>query len=257
MKQLVYIICAVLAVSCSEENTLHPYGKNDGQAPGKVTEITVRNMPGAAVIKYKAPADEDLLYVKAVYRSTRGEEKEVRSSAYVDSLYLEGFGDTRIYPVTLYAVDRHENRSEGTETTIQPETPPVVNIRSSLEYFMDFGGFLINFENKLNNDIAIYALQWDDKEGDYAYYDAMYTSQADGHFAVRGLPNTENKFGVYVRDRYDNCSDTLFFTGTPIKEDYLDKKLFKEVKCAGVLSGPIAAAPFTNSGTTLSSSRVI
>lgn len=241
MKQLVYIICAVLAVSCSEENTLHPYGKNDGQAPGKVTEITVRNMPGAAVIKYKAPADEDLLYVKAVYRSTRGEEKEVRSSAYVDSLYLEGFGDTRIYPVTLYAVDRHENRSEGTETTIQPETPPVVNIRSSLEYFMDFGGFLINFENKLNNDIAIYALQWDDKEGDYAYYDAMYTSQADGHFAVRGLPNTENKFGVYVRDRYDNCSDTLFFTGTPIKEDYLDKKLFKEVKCAG-------DAIWTNSG---------
>lgn len=69
----------------------------------------------------------------------------------------------------------------------------------------------------------------------------MYTSQADGHFAVRGLPNTENKFGVYVRDRYDNCSDTLFFTGTPIKEDYLDKKLFKEVKCAG-------DAIWTNSG---------
>lgn len=233
-RNIIYaIICAAFAASCAEENNLHPYGDNDKQAPGKVSEVTVRNMPGAAVIKYQVPADDDLLYVKAVYQSTRGEEREVRSSGYVDSLYIEGFGDTRTYPVTLYAVDRHENISEGTVTFIQPETPPVVHIRGSLEYIMDFGGFLVNFENDLKNDIAIYALRWDEEEGDYVYYDAMYTSQQEGHFSVRGLPNVETKFGVYVRDRYDNQSDTLFFTGTPIKEDYLNKKLFKEQKCAG------------------------
>lgn len=227
------IICAVFAASCAEENTLHPYGDNDKQVPGKVTEVTVRNMPGAAVIKYQLPADDDLLYVKAVYRSTHGEEREVRSSGYVDSLYIEGFGDTRTYPVTLYAVDRHENVSEGTVISVQPETPPVVHIRGSLDYIMDFGGFLVNFENELKNDIAIYALRWDEKEGDYVYHDAMYTSQQAGYFAVRGLPDVENKFGVYVRDRYDNQSDTLFFTGTPFREDYLNKMLFREQKCAG------------------------
>ncbi|MGM9748955.1 MAG: DUF5000 domain-containing lipoprotein, partial [Candidatus Cryptobacteroides sp.] len=133
------------------------------------------------------------------------------------------------------------NISKGVTITVEPLTPPVELVRNSLTYFMDFGGFLIDFKNENEKEIAIYALKWDDESNEYIYHDAMYTSTSAGRFAVRGLPNVENRFCVYVRDRYDNISDSLFFEGTPIKEDYLDKKLFKEIKAPG-------DAVWTNSG---------
>lgn len=226
------ILCILTIVSCKEENTLHPYGKNDKNSPLDVSDIVVRNTPGGAVIKYVPPTDVDLSYVKAVYLNTHGEQIEVRASRYVDSLIIAGLGSTDNYPVKLYSVDKLENASSGVETTIQPLTPAVWLVRESLEYEMDFGGFVVDFINTSENDIAIYVLKKDEK-GSFITHDALYTKQKAGKYAVRGLPNEENAFAVYIRDRYDNKSDTLFFTGTPWMEEYLDKKKFMWMEIPG------------------------
>ena len=170
------LLAAALLAGCKETDLLKPYGDNDGTAPGPVANARVRNYPGGATIRYDLPDDADLAYVQAEFTSTNGERREVRASQYVDSLVIEGFGDTREYTVDLYAYDHFENRSDVLAVTVHPETPPVYTIFESLKYTVDFGGFLVEYENPTKSDIAIYVMQRDSVSGDFEYYDAYYLS---------------------------------------------------------------------------------
>lgn len=230
------LFAVFLFISCAEENLLVPYGTDDGIAPGPVTNTSVRNFPGGATIFYDLPSDSDLSYVKAEYRLTTGEVREVRASQYVDSLVIEGFGDTQEYTVNLYCYDQFENASDGVAVTVHPDTPPVITIFESLKYTVDFGGFLIDYANPTRSNIAIYVTRKNAGSGEFDYYDAYYTRTESGTYAVRGLPNEENEFGIYVRDKFNNYSDTLFFSATPYKEDELDKSLFLLVNYPGDVS---------------------
>lgn len=227
------MLAALLMTGCKEDDLLKPYGHDDGIAPAPVSNTRVRNFPGGATIYYDRPSDSDLSYIKAEFTATTGEKREVRASQYVDSLVVEGLGDTREYTVNLYSYDYFENHSEAVPVTITPETPPVYTVFESLKYTVDFGGFLIEYENPTKTNIAIYVVQRDTVSNEFEYYDAYYTRTASGTYAVRGLPNVENEFGIYVRDRYNNYSETAYFTATPYKEDALDKKLFQLVKYPG------------------------
>lgn len=230
------IITAICICSCKEKDPLMPYGDNDGIAPGPVTNISVRNFPGGATIFYDLPDDSDLSYVKAEYTLTNGNNCEVRASQYTDSLVIEGFGDTQEYSVNLCCYDKFENASQKVTVIVHPETPPVITIFESLKYAVDFGGFLIDYENPTKSNIAIYVTQKNEETGIFDYYDAYYTRTESGTYAVRGLPDIENEFGVYIRDRFNNYSDTLFFTVTPYKENELDKSLFLLVNYPGDVS---------------------
>lgn len=225
-----------ILVSCKEDNPLIPYGEDDGKAPDVVSNVNVRNTPGGAVVKYDRPHDTDLSYVKAVYSNTQGVLKEVRASKYMDSLEIVGLGTTDEYMLTLYAVDKYENMSQGVETRFKPLTPPVMLVKETLDPVIDFGGFVLNFKNELGSDVAIYTLVKDEDTQEYDVYDSYYTSIKDGKYAVRGLPNKETEFALFVRDRYENNSDTLFFAGTPWKEDALDKKKFAALSVNGDVS---------------------
>lgn len=235
MKNIILSILAVICflTSCKEENLLQPYGEDDGKVPAPVSNVRVHNIPGGAILKYDLPKDPNLLYVKGIYTSSLGVQKEVSASAYVDSVKIEGLGDTREYTVNLYTVSYQEHASEPVEVKINPLLPPVQSVFESLEYYMDFGGFVVSFENTSKTDVAIYVLRQDSTQTSMEIYDAMYTSMETGNFPVRGLPNIENEFGIYIRDRYDNMSDTLLFSGTPFREDLLDKKLFTAMQVPG------------------------
>lgn len=231
MKRTLYILSLALAAAgCSDSSDLlRPYGPDDGRAPGTVSEVTVSNFSGGATIRYKLPSDRDLSYVKASFRGTDGTEREVRASGYVDSLRLEGFGDTRDYKVSLRAYDKFENASAPVEVTVTPLTPPMQLVYESLTYDIDFGGFIVNFENEAKSDVAIYILRHDAQSGELEYYDVYYTGLARGSYAVRGLPAEENEFGLYVTDRWGNTSETMTFTGRPWPEERLDKKLIQSI----------------------------
>lgn len=232
-RSALFLVAALLCAGCAEEDLLKPYGPDDGTAPAGVANPRVRNFPGGATIRYDLPDDADLAGVRALFTATDGRRREVRASQYVDSLVIEGFGDTRAYTVDLYTVDRFENRSEAVPVEVQPLTPPVFTIFESLRYTVDFGGFLVEYENPTRSDIAIYVVQRDSVTGGFEYYDAYYTRTASGTYAVRGLPDIENEFGVYVRDRWNNYSETRYFTAKPYREQMLDKTLFQLVKYPG------------------------
>ena len=214
-KQLIYLSIGLFSLlACEEEVPTALTG--DGNAPGKVSNVTIENRNGGAKLTYSLPDDANLLYVKAVYEYPKGNVREVRASAYVDSLVIEGIGDTQELGVSLFSVSRSEKVSESVQVTILPMTPPVQLVAASLEVSPEFGGISVHFLNERRQDIIIEILKKVD--GDWTNLDAYYTNSKQSLFTIRGQEATPTEFGLYVRDKWKNKSDTLLVELTPLYE---------------------------------------
>lgn len=218
---------------CQEDEVRAPYGVKDTTPPQEVSNVTVKNTAGGAVIKYDIPSDPDLMYVKALFESKKGEIREVRSSMYIDSLVINGIGDTNERKVTIYAVDRVENASKGVTISIFPETPPVIKIRESLDAETDWGGFRLAIKNEDKTPVSIMVYYENTETQGLMLHDVYYTEQAGGALAVRGLPALPSRFEVTVKDRWENESEPYTFELTPLEEEMLDASKFKEMFIPG------------------------
>jgi hypothetical protein len=215
------LLLTLLAIHACKQEHLGPIEK-DNIAPGPVANISVEDLHGAARISYTIPPDEDLLYVKAVYTLKNGIESETKVSRYNRSLVVEGFGDTSLHDIKLYAVDKSENISSPVTVSIQPLIPPVLMTRDSLIINPDFGGLNIAYSNSTAASLAIVVLT-NDSLGQFSPFNTNYTNLKKGDFSTRGLPAVPTKFGIYVRDRWGNLSDTMMVTLTPLFEELLDR----------------------------------
>ncbi|SFK56227.1 protein of unknown function [Porphyromonadaceae bacterium KH3CP3RA] len=235
MKPIYILFCLSILFSCKGDFEHEPIGGKGGPAPDPVKNVRVlRNTPGGAVLAYDLPENVDIQYIRAEFTTSSGSVRDVKASAYLDTLAISGLGDTSPRIVRLYTVNRKESVSQPVEVTINPLTPPIESIRNSLEFSVDFGGFLLRFnDNDVKEEVSVYVLKQTGDQEELVEHQILYTAQQSGTLTVRGLPSEENLFGVYVRDRWDNVSDTLFFSLTPWREDYLDKKLFKYIAIAG------------------------
>ncbi|WP_445757492.1 DUF5000 domain-containing lipoprotein [Polaribacter sp.] len=223
---------ALFIYGCEVEEPHKPYG-SDGVAPGTVTVDNVVNIPGGAVIYYTPPADVDVLYVKASFEDDRGRPREVKVSQVIDSIVIQGFGQVGDYNVTLNAVDRGENVSTSTDVAISPLTPPVQLIFPTLVGEVDFGGIKVSYENPLEAEVSLNVLVFDELQDEFVYRESFFTSQASGTYSFRGYEAVKTQFGVYVEDRWENVSDTIYFEVTPIPDEFLDKLLFSVFKIQG------------------------
>lgn len=214
-KQLIYLsvsLCVLLA--CKEEVPMALNG--DGNIPNTVANVQVENRNGGAKLTYTLPNDANLLYVKAVYEYPEGHSKEVRASAFVDSIVIEGIGDTQELDVSLFSVSRAEKISEPVRVAISPRTPSVQLVARSLGVSPEFGGLSVNFLNELGHDIVIEILKKTD--GEWTSLDAHYTNNKTGQFTIRGQQAEPTEYGLFIRDKWKNKSDTLLVELTPLFE---------------------------------------
>lgn len=211
MKKLIYIFfftsMACLFIGCSDvEDWLDPM---DDNPPGTISNPTVANFPGGARITYTLPSDADLLGVKAVYSYAEdGETLEAFASAFSDTLKLDGFPDTSERTVQLICLDKSKNESAPVEVKIQPLTPPVDLIRESLKVNETFGGVFVSWVNEYKADIGI-SLYAADSTGEMVHNYTYYTNEAKGNYSFRGLDDTERKFEIQIRDKWDRFSIPL------------------------------------------------
>lgn len=213
------IFCLTLLVSCEmEERGQYPI---DDNSPGQVRNVQVENFPGGATIQYSIPEDEDLLYVKAIYERMNGEIVEQKASAYANSLEIEGIGKSREIKVQLISGDRSQNESEPVEVIARPLDAPIFNILDSIKITSDFGGIRLSWQNDTEADIVI-TVSTIDELGEWADVESFYTKVAAGSGAVRGFESQERLFGVTVRDRWGNVTDTLKDSYTPLYEEKID-----------------------------------
>lgn len=231
MKKILSIIAitGVLAwlTGCEEDKKESLF--NDSVAPGPISSPEVENLPGAAIISYALPSDEDLLYVKAEYTLTNGQQAETKSSNFLNQIVVEGFGNTNEQTITLYAVDRSENYSTPVQVKVNPELPNVHAVKNSVEMIPDFGGVQYRWTNE-NNAALAYMILATDSTGNLSEFETVYSGVTDGLYTARGFEPEEKEFGIVIRDRWDNYSDTAKITVTPLFEQKLDKSLFNKIQ---------------------------
>lgn len=231
--KLIYYILSVGTLwitfgGCADDQK-SPVSKSNA-VPGPVYNVSVDNEHGKATITYALPKDEDLLYVKAAYTLASGEEREVKSSFYNNSLVVDGFGDTLTHTVQLYTVSRSEKVSPPVEVTVKPLTPPIYEVFKTLAVRSTFGGIYIEADNDFEENIAIVVLSQDTLEnGTWSTYDAVYSGASMIKTSLRGMDTLDVTFGFYIRDRWLNRTDTMFASFKPLYETKLDKNIWKEL----------------------------
>jgi hypothetical protein len=251
MKQIIYTFLGgllLLSFHACKQDEIGPI-HNDGIAPGQVSNITVKNLNGAAEITYEVPKDPDLLYVKAAYTAANGEVRETKVSKHKNTVLVEGFGDTRAYIVNLFAVDKGENTSAAVQVTVHPKEPPMKLVQQTIAVTPDFGGVNVSYENSTAANMAIVLLTHDSL-GQFVPVNTHYTNLKKSVFATRNLRAEESKFGVFVRDRWGNRSDTLYIRLTPYFETKLDRTKMRGLRLptdAGLGYGGAVAGLFDGS----------
>lgn len=215
-----------LASSCADYAGPEPLEKNT-QPPGMVTNVQVVNLPGKSVITYTPPSDQDLLYIKAVYKLPgTGETAEVKASYYVNNLTVEGFSREEEKEVLLYAVNRSEVVSDPVSVKIKPKDSPIWDVRKTLAVVPNFGGFNIVASNETKADVVIQLMEKNDL-GEWVISDfSVYTSMADISKQVRGLDTISYSYALVVRDRWLNYTDTLYTSVIPLYETLLPKNKY-------------------------------
>lgn len=230
MKQLIYtfIIFNLLLYICScKEETIGQYPV-DKIPPKQVENVTVENFPGGAIISYDIPEEEDLLYVKISYRLPNGKMRTNKTSVFENQITIKGFGKSKKEKVALISVDRSQNESEPYWIDIEPEDNPIFSIQENMRVQEAFGGFKLFWENPLKEEIMVGILQKNEL-GELQYVDNIYSSVPDATVAIRGLDSIKTTFGIYIKDSYENYTDTVLMDLKPLHEQKLEKDLFQSM----------------------------
>lgn len=227
LDQLWYIllVSVLLWGSCGDELDRQPFYQDD-IPPGPVVEPQVVNIAGGAVITYQVPNDEDVISVEASFQ--RGEDKVIKTaSIFSNSIKIDGLKSGASYDVSLRAVDRSNNYSDPVVVVIEPLEAPIDVIMKNLVLTQDFGGVRIEFENKEPISVEFQLLKKDSISGRYEYqFSAFNSSSAIKSYSFRGYPPVSADFGIVAIDRWNNISDTIFNTLTPLKEIEFDPSTF-------------------------------
>lgn len=219
------IYCACLLAGCSEIDINSP--KFTGGKPDPVTNYTVTSLNGGAQINFKMPTSDDLLYVKAEYVLASGLKRETRSSLYKDYLVVDGFENAGEYEIKLYSVAKGEVASDPTTVKIDVLTPPYLLTRETIGLIGTFGGVNVSFTNETSSDLSIQLFEKDEKE-EWIEKHTYYTNSQKADFSVRGYEPEEREFGVCVKDRWGNVSDTLTRICLPLFEELIPKNTWRK-----------------------------
>lgn len=218
---------AIMFVSCKEDLSFkNPSGT--GEAPGVVTNVKVENLAGKAKITYTLPNDKNLLYVKAEYKLASGATAVSKSSFYKDTLLVEGFADTKEHEVILYSVSRDEVASAPTTVIVKPLEAPFIKVYNSLNITDAFGGYNLTALNPTRDDISVIVMKKNAfNEFEVDNFKSVFTRTDEILSKIRGLDTLEQEFAVFVKDRWDNSSDTLLAKVNPIYEEKLNPTNFR------------------------------
>jgi hypothetical protein len=198
---------------------------------GQVSDISVKNIAGGAIISYSVPGSRYISYVEAAYTTNNGKTKRVRKASHFNSeVKVDGFVNTSVDTVKLYTVSRGKNpiKSKPATVAIHPLKAPFNVVYSSIKVNSDFGGIHVSFQNPDTSKVVITILHRDSITGEFSPIFRKYTKIKRGSFNIRGLKSVSQKFGYYVRNKYNSRSDTTFTKLTPLFETQINPKYFSK-----------------------------
>lgn len=225
MKKLLYLflLTSISLVFIRCENIKDWSDVTDNIPPGKISNPVVENLNGAVRITYTLPSDDDLLGVKAVFSlSEELKDQKAFSSAFRDTIDLDGFADTSERIVKLFTIDKSKNESEPVEVIIKPLTPAVNIIRQSLSVNETFGGVYVTWQNPGKADIGI-SLFNEDSTGQMTHNYTYFSNFEEDSYSFRGMGNTKTKFQIQIQDNWERSTYPLDTVLTPLYDAYISQ----------------------------------
>lgn len=223
----------LLAFGCAEDN----HGRLDQldeslPAPQPVEVTKVKPISGGAVLWVKIPNDKNIKGVVASY-TRGGVNVEAKVSRYVDSLKVEGYADTDEHEIEVCSFNVNEVKSKPVTVKFTPETPAIRTVIPTM--VAAAGGVKIKITgNESKADLAVCLLRDEDVanagkpvgEIKWKEVTTLFTASDNVTLTRRGLDPEEAVFGVYIRDRWGNISDTVKTVLAPLPEIEIPKSGF-------------------------------
>ena len=210
---LLFIFAAI--ISCSENENI------DTTPPGILSNISVMPTNGGGIISYTLPSDDDILYVKAVYTNSQGEEVFRVSSKHNSSVEVNGLSQSTPVNVKLLVVDLNENISEIVAIEFTPLESFIFFVQESIQISPDLGGVKITWENIASKTVFVYVHIL---EGADEVIRILSSNNAQESIFIRGLAPSEISISTKVED-FDGNITELEEKGryTPLFEEKIDK----------------------------------
>ncbi|MDG1171161.1 MAG: DUF4959 domain-containing protein, partial [Polaribacter sp.] len=205
----------VTITSCSENENI------DTTPPGILSNISVMPTNGGGIISYTLPSDDDILYVKAVYTNSQGEEVFRVSSKHNTSVEVNGLSQLTPVSVKLFVVDMNENISETIAIDFTPLKSFIFFVQESIQINPDLGGVKITWENIASKTVFVYVHIL---EGADETIRILSSNNAQEGIFIRGLAPSEITISTKVED-FDGNITELEEKGkyTPLFEEKIDK----------------------------------
>lgn len=222
---LLYVLFALSVVSCKEE--INSPIEKAGKVPDQVSDVHVTPTPGGADLVYSLPENPDLLYIEAVVNTPEGHKLDFISSVYKDTISIKGLATIKPQKVLLYSVTKSGMKSIPLAIDINPLVPPYQQVFQSLSIGNGLGGVDVKYLNESGADLAFFLGRVAD--GKFIDDKSYYSNKINGNILFWGYEARQQKFGVYIRDRWDHYSDTIYADVTPVLEILIDKSKFKAI----------------------------
>lgn len=208
-KYLIMLLYLQFMFSCNVDTS------ESFEKPLPIIDYEVTPIHGGAIITYSIPNDPNILCVTAEY-FRNGQKYTERSSYHKNSIRVEGFKTLEPIPVTLFTENKNEDRSDAINIEFTPLKALVDLTKESLNFVTTFGGIVLSWENILKSELNIRLMAFvnDSLVRDEIYYSTLSTDRR----SYRGYESVETKFAVTIGDKWENISDTIFYTTTPIFE---------------------------------------
>ncbi|SUJ04561.1 Uncharacterised protein [Sphingobacterium spiritivorum] len=221
---LLPMIIFTMFQGCKEDVGLQPLKR--GEVSDPVSNIRITPMAGGAVIKYNLPTNKDFRYVKAVYVLNNGDRVETKSTQYKDSLLVEGFSKAGKYNVELYSVSVGEVQSQPVSVSVDVLKPYnsllAETLLDDINFASTYGGVNVYINNVSKQPLVVVTMK-KDNENKWINIDTVYSSMDKLTLRVRGVDGGTNTFGVFIQDKWQNNSDTIVKTLTPLAEIAIPK----------------------------------
>ena len=194
--------------------------KQTGSKPDGIVSHEVVPIHGGAIITYSIN-DPNILYVMAEYERG-GKTFTERSSAYNNTLTIEGFNTMNPVSAILYTVSRDsETKSDPTTVSFVPLESLISLASKSFSYMPDFGGVRVSWENIARTELSVHLMI--DSLGEWIEKDVYYSSRASDNHPFRGFEAIETSFALTFGDKWGNISEPIYFTETPLVEIEIPK----------------------------------
>ncbi|WP_459188180.1 DUF4959 domain-containing protein [Parabacteroides sp. APC149_11_2_Y6] len=224
-----YILSVLLAttfISCDDKQ--HGPINEGGDVPSQVTDVQIIPTPGGADLVYSLPEDRELSYIEAIVNTPEGNIFNFKSSVYRDTISITGLATEKKQEVLLYSVNKSGIKSEPLSVNIEPLTPPYMKVLETLTLQDGLGGVDVRYDNETGAELAFFIGRVID--GQFIEEDSYYSNKKEGRVLFWGYEAEPQKFGIFIRDRWDHYSDTVYADITPILEIMFDKSKFKAVR---------------------------